>query len=181
MNLRFVKYLLLASCLGLTACASGIKRQEGVADYKYQGEKFAGVSIKLAPAVQEKLKDDLKFNQQQLSSLVLRGMEAQGLMDRTSSHLVDIEITDVRVRNTFSAIMFGFMAGNDHVTGTVALKQIGGVPRHAFEVSASYALGGLGGGQDATRLNWLYEEFAKLTVEEIKGGANEKTAKSANQ
>ena len=180
MNFRSIQLLLLVSCLGLTACASGIKRQEGVADYKYQGEKFAGVSIKLTPAVQEKLKDDLKFNQQQLSSLILRGMEAQGLMDGKSSHLVDIEITDVRVRSTFNAVMFGFMAGNDRITGNIALKQIGGVPRHSFEVSASYALGGLGGGQDQSRMNWLYEEFAKLTVQEIKGGPEE-GAKTASK
>ena len=30
-----------------------------------------------------------------------------------------------------------------------------------------YALGGLAGGQDSARLNWLYEEFAKLLAQEV--------------
>jgi hypothetical protein len=39
------------------------------------------------------------------------------------------------------------------------------------------ALGGFAGGQDGTRMNWLYERFAELTAQEIRGGTP-KQAKS---
>jgi hypothetical protein len=42
---------------------------------------------------------------------------------------------------------------------------------NSFEVSASYALGGLAGGQDDARLSWLYEKFAELASKEITGTA----------
>ena len=42
----------------------------------------------------------------------------------------------------------------------------GGLHKQA-KASAAYALGGLAGGQDEARMNWLYEEFAKLTVAEV--------------
>lgn len=36
-----------------------------------------------------------------------------------------------------------------------------------FEVSVSYALGGIAGGQDSARMSWLYEKFAEETVKEL--------------
>lgn len=38
-----------------------------------------------------------------------------------------------------------------------------------FSVEASYALGGLAGGIDDTRMGWLYETFAKHAVDELSG------------
>jgi len=40
-------------------------------------------------------------------------------------------------------------------------------------VTASYALGGFGGGQDEMRMSWLYEAFAKALVSEITGAAKD--------
>ena len=39
----------------------------------------------------------------------------------------------------------------------------------SFKVTASYALGGWGGGQDGLRMNWLYEAFAKEVVKAFTG------------
>jgi hypothetical protein len=82
---------------------------------------------------------------------------------------IEIVITDIRVRSNFSAIMFGFMAGSDSVTGDVIATASDGKELQRFTVSASYALGGLGGGQDDARMGWLYETFAQHTVDELMG------------
>jgi len=42
-----------------------------------------------------------------------------------------------------------------------------------FNVSASYGLGGIAGGQDDVRMNWLYEKFAEHTIAELSGGRKE--------
>ncbi|MBI3044616.1 MAG: hypothetical protein HYY78_17500 [Betaproteobacteria bacterium] len=58
---------------------------------------------------------------------------------------------------------------------SLAVRSAQSIVRHGlkllnqFEVSASYALGGLAGGQDEARMGWLYEEFAKLTLKELTG------------
>jgi hypothetical protein len=63
--------------------------------------------------------------------------------------------------------MFGFMAGDDHVTGQVRVLDPAGRALRSFEVKASYALGGLAGGQDGARLGWLYDKFADMAAEEL--------------
>ncbi len=78
-----------------------------------------------------------------------------------------VEVKDVRVRSNFSAVMWGFMAGNDHITGDIVIQNNNGSELDRFEVSVSYALGGLAGGMDSSRMGWLYETFAEETVKEL--------------
>jgi hypothetical protein len=78
-------------------------------------------------------------------------------------------VTDIRVRTNFSAVMWGFMAGDDHINGIVVARSPTGDELQRFEVSASYALGGLAGGQDEARMGWLYESFAEETLKELTG------------
>ena len=82
---------------------------------------------------------------------------------------VEIVVTSVRVRSNFSAVAFGFMAGGDNISGDIVLRDTAGRELDQFHVSATYALGGLAGGQDGARMGWLYEEFAKQAVKEITG------------
>ena len=65
-------------------------------------------------------------------------------------------ITDIRVRSTFNAFMWGFMAGDDHIVGDVSLIGDKGEPRHTFKISASYALGGFAG-MNETRMGWPFQ------------------------
>jgi hypothetical protein len=64
--------------------------------------------------------------------------------------------------------MFGFMAGADLISADVIVKSADGQELDKFEVSTSYALGGIAGGQDSARMGWLYEKFAQETVQELK-------------
>jgi hypothetical protein len=167
-----MKKLLLLSLviIGLSACASGVNRSSTSDNYQYTGQKFSAVKVSLNPDAQEKLKDNIKFDATKLEQVIVRSMQARQLIDAKSENVVNVLVTDIRTRSNFSAVMFGFMAGNDRVEGLVSLiPKTGGRSWLEFQVNASYALGGFGGGQDDARMNWLYEEFAKLTLNEILG------------
>ena len=161
-----------ALVLGLAGCASGVK-QSDIQNRQYLVSQPAkAVSVSLSNEAQEKVADNLKFNQNALLDHVKRALTAKNLLDETKTdapHTIEILVKDFRVRSNFSAVMFGFMAGNDSVTGDVILKDRSGKELNRFEVSASYALGGMGGGQDDTRMGWLYEKFAELTVDNLAG------------
>lgn len=164
--------LILASVavLALVGCASGVKRDPGIpAAAVPANTKFSALKVYLNEDAKKLLADNIKFNPETLQSTLQRALSAKNLMVSDAVAQLDIEITDFRVRSNFSAIMFGFMAGNDSVTANVYVKDKAGKVLNKFETSASYALGGLAGGQDSARMDWLYEEFAKVTVNELTG------------
>ena len=160
----------------VAGCASGVKRADDAAKreaYFARGGKLAQeVTLSLSKEARAQLSDNLKFDQDKLLATVRRALEAKDLLARTPDPTlpkIEIVVTDIRVRSSFSAVMFGFMAGDDHINGDVIARDAAGKELQRFSVSASYALGGIAGGIDETRLGWLYETFAKHTVEELTG------------
>ena len=160
----------------LAGCASGVTRMDAPAGSTAAAAPVAApakvvksVSLWLNDDARKLLADNLKFNPDTLKSTVERALSAQGAVKADATQQLDIEITNFRVRSNFSAIMFGFMAGNDNVEGVVTLKDGDGKVLRRGKVSASYALGGIGGGQDDARMGWLYEEFAKHAAAEVVG------------
>jgi len=165
--------------LALGGCASGIQRvsTEPVPAHAIltPEAQAASLSISLSPQAQKQLGDNLKFNQDQLLATVKRAMEANNLLAKdggTSTLRVEILVKDIRVRSNFTAVMFGIMAGTDSLLGDVIVKDASGRELHRFSVSTSYGLGGLAGGQDDVRMNWMYEKFAEHTVNELTGKKN---------
>lgn len=116
--------------------------------------------------------DNLKFDKDELLSHVKRTLDANAILlpepDNQAPGL-EIQVKDFRVRSNFSAVMWGFMAGSDSITGDVVMRDANGNEVDRFEVSVSYALGGIAGGQDGTRMSWLYEKFAEETLNELTG------------
>jgi hypothetical protein len=172
--LRFWMALALAGVLA--GCASGVQRHDDPgrrAAYFAGGGKVAqNVTLTLSKEAQAKLSDNLKFDQERLLATVRRAMEAKGLLAKTpdgSLPTIEIVVTDIRVRSSFSAVMFGFMAGSDSLAGDVVARDPSGKELQRFAVSASYALGGIAGGMDDARMNWLYETFAQHTIDELTG------------
>ncbi|WP_423395427.1 DUF4410 domain-containing protein [Burkholderia sp. LMG 21824] len=158
----------------LSGCASSVTRDAGdqpgaiaTASTPKFGSKPVIVQVTLDKAAQDALKDNLKFSPENLKGKIESALAARKLLATAGStdamHL-NIEVNGIRVRSSFSAVMFGFMAGNDHVDGTVTLTDADNHQIDRFKVSASYALGGLAGGMDDTRLNWLYEKFTEKTL-----------------
>jgi Domain of unknown function (DUF4410) len=176
--MRIVKGLagITLICL-LGACASSVQRSDSTSNYVYSGEKFQSVEVVLSEKGKKELADNLKFDPAELQLQIARLMEAKGLIQDPSENRVRVEITDIRIRGTFVAIMIGIFAGADYVNGKVSVLDSSGRPKHEFVSKASWALGGWGGGQDTARLTWIYEKFAEVTVDEIMGVRKDKAKK----
>ncbi|MER2541308.1 MAG: DUF4410 domain-containing protein [Azonexus sp.] len=162
-----------AVIMALIGCASGVTRQAQNAEKpQLTTERIGKVVVTLTPEAERKVADNQGFSTEQLASVIKNEIGNRKMIDSASATTLDVEVTDFRVRSTFSAVMFGFMAGNDNVTGKVQLRGPNG-DTEPFEVSASYALGGLAGGQDGSRMGWLYGQFAKLVAVELYGESEE--------
>jgi hypothetical protein len=178
---KYIQHLTLGVILAVSSplffggCASGVTRPAAAqaGGYKLSEERKAGaVSVSLSDAAKEKLKDNLKFDHEALRKHVEKALEASSVLDiakREELPRIEIVVTDMRVRSNFSAVMWGAMAGADSIKGDIVMKDLTGKELDRFHVSASYALGGLAGGQDSARMDWLYEAFAKETLKELTG------------
>ena len=154
----------------LGGCASGVTRMDSTMNAASKVDPVVkAVSVWLSDDARKLVADNLKFNQETLRSTVERSLQAQNMLKPDAGQKLDVEVTGFRVRSAFTAIMFGFMAGNDNIEGIVTVTDGSGKVMKRAKVSASYALGGIAGGQDESRMSWLYEEFTKHTVAELSG------------
>lgn len=170
----------------LSGCASSVTRDAGdqagaavTASTMKFGTKPVVVKVTLDNTAQEALKDNLKFDAKKLQEKIESALDARKLLakaDSTDAMHLNVEVNGIRVRSSFSAVMFGFMAGNDHVDGTVTLVDADNHQIDRFKVSASYALGGIAGGMDDTRMNWLYEKFTEQTLTTLEPAAGAQQA-----
>jgi predicted component of type VI protein secretion system len=173
--MRVILCAAFMAMIAISGCASGVRRTDSTASAQYlapTGTQAKSVSISLSPEAQKKAPDNLKFNQDKLLETVRRSLVASQLLNENSDRAtatVDIVVTDMRARSNFTAGAFGFLAGADMLKGEVTLRDLSGKELNHFEVHADYALGGLAGGLDSTRMDWLYEKFAQLTLESLKG------------
>jgi hypothetical protein len=165
----------LVVAIMLTGCAAGVSRPKAEAEVE---DKFCcttqspvgEVEVSLTEAGREDFKDNTQFDPDKLEDYLERALESRSLLKEESDTelpYVVVEIKDIRVRSGFNAMIFGFMAGNDHLVGDVVVKDAEGTEIDRFEVSSSYAFGGLAGGQDSVRLDWLYKSFADEAVAEL--------------
>lgn len=158
----------LALSIGLVGCGGSVKRPDGPQVTAATGiSKFARVAVTLNDDARKQLVDNTKFDTEQFASQIRSKLGAAQLIDASAAHTIGVTITGVRVRGSFSAVMFGALAGADSVDGEVAVLDKDNKVLRTFKVSATYAFGGLGGGIDSVRLGYLYEKFADLTTAEL--------------
>lgn len=177
MNLRYLAVAMVC-LLQFAGCASGVKRSEAPqqreAYFSGQGKVAGDLSMSLSKEAQAQLPENLKFDSDRFLATIRRALDAKGMLARQPDKAlpkIEVIVTEIRVRSNFSAVMWGFLAGSDSLAGQVIVRDTSGNELQRFSVSASYALGGLAGGQDDTRMGWLYETFAKHTIEELTGSA----------
>lgn len=161
--------------LVLAACSSGVERapEAGLQPPQFDepGEMAGSLSVSLSSEARVEAAENLKFSQDELQKTIHRILELQELLSEQPDAAlpgIEVTVTSVRVRSTFSAMMFGFLAGDDHIESDVLVRAPDGTKLQAFKVKASYAFGGFAGG-DETRMNWLYESFAERMAEELSG------------
>src|SRR5258708_31084977 len=159
----FKALVVVASLVMIGACSSNVRMGQS-STYAYVGEKYGKVVVVLADAVSKDKDKAYRAEDLTLDQHIVAAMKASNLYDETSLGSVRVTVNSIRVRNTFNAVMFGFMSGSDNIDGTVQLFDAQQKPRGNFNVTASYSLGGIAGGQSDTRLGWLRDKFAELTV-----------------
>jgi len=163
---RAMRCLAVAALLVLSACASQVTRNEPASAPREPVRALSSFTVTMSPASTAQLADNLKFDVETLRTTIKRALESKGLIAADGDFELKVVVEDIRVRGTFSAIMFGFMAGDDHLNGTATLWR-DGKALGSFGVRISWAWGGLAGGQDSARMSWLYEEFAKKLADEL--------------
>jgi hypothetical protein len=152
----------------LAACASQVVEPDAAGKSKPTVKALESFSVELSPKAKEQLADDVKFDTNALHKKLELALNNKNLVAADGDFRLKVVVTDVRVRGTFSAVMFGFMAGDDHLNGeSILLRKEGDEQVYEFKVKTSYALGGWAGGQDAMRMDWLYEEFSKKIAERL--------------
>ncbi len=173
-------YVAVLLALVLAACASGVQRAPEIGLQQPQfddpGEQAGSLTIDLSDEARKEAADNFKFSQEELFQMIRQSLEVNNLLAEqpdVALPTIEVTVTSVRVRSNFTAAMFGFMAGNDHINGDVTVRAPDGGTLQQFSVSAFYALGGLGAGQDSIRLDWLYENFAERMTEELMGKTEE--------
>lgn len=165
------------SCLALvvlftTGCASTVNRNTAsIKEEKVQIQSTQGISkvtLALNSKAKEKLSDNSNFSSDALLKKINSTLQSNHYLKPgiNTNTTVEITVTNIRVRSGVSAIMLGFLAGADYITGDIAIKE-GGRLIDKFEVDVNYAFGGAMGDTD-TRMNWMYESFANKMTEEVK-------------
>ena len=160
-------------------CASTINRNNAniketsvVKEEVVQVIKFAplkSLTVTLNSNAQAKLADNENFSRDKLFNqinLILTASQYLQTQSNNSNVKIEVVVTNIRVRSGVSAIMLGFLAGADSITGQVYVKD-GEKVLDNFEVDISYAFGGAMGDTD-TRMSWMYESFSNKILEELK-------------
>jgi Domain of unknown function (DUF4410) len=152
----------------LTACAGTVKREPGQMNKTYVTAGIAAVQVSMTAEAQALLKDNPQFNTRDLQGYIQRRLEGNGMLNAAANERVEVVVTSIRVRSTASAVIFGVLAGQDHMEGKVRVLGADGRRLHSFDVNASYAFGGAAGG-DGLRMGWMYEKFSELVLAELTG------------
>ena len=162
---RSVILLFLLSIMA--GCSSQVTRPENTTATRPVIKALQDVTVEMSPNAKLQLADNVKFDMDTLKSTLDRTLSGKNLLASGGDYRLKVVVNDIRVRSTFNAVMWGFMAGNDHLRGEAVVLNLDGEPVYSLEASASYALGGFGGGQDSSRMNWLYEEFSEIVANEL--------------
>lgn len=172
--MKFVK--IAAACLAavlMSACASSMAPYNPKAQpVRAANNSVGAVQVSVGAKAKEAVSDNPTFNREAMQAKVKNYLASKSMMVEGANggkFNLEFVITDVRVRSTFVAIMFGPLAGADSIDVDLIVKSESGAELGRYAVSASFALGGFAGGQDDMRMNWLYEAIGEKTLEALTG------------
>ena len=127
-NTRSIRITVAAMLvLALGACTSGVTRAPEIGLQRPQfdepGEKAGTLLVSLSEEGKADAKENDKFELATLKKTIRQALEAENLITAKpdpSLPKLEITVTSVRTRSGFTAVMFGFLAGNgsSYVTGT---------------------------------------------------------------
>jgi hypothetical protein len=160
--------LLFLLMMSIAGCSSQVTRPQSTDTTRPVVKALQDFTVEMSPEAKLQLSDNIKFDINALQNTLQRTLEANDLIAADGGYRLKVFVSDIRIRSTFNAVMWGFMAGDDHLQGHIVVLDLAGEPVYTFDASSSYALGGFGGGQDTSRLNWLYEDFSEMVADELR-------------
>lgn len=178
--IKLKKVLLLLLLTVMAGCSSQVTRPEKAEATRPVIKALQDYTVELSPDAELKVADDVEFDINALKTTLDQKLNAKNLIASDGDYRLKVVVNGVRIRSTASAVMLGFMAGNDYLRGSATVLSTSGKPVYTFEVSVSYALGGFGGGQESTRMNWLYEKFSEHIANELSIKRGETDPKGSN-
>jgi len=164
-------FVMLAMCVSLLACAAKTKvlMDASLPPGEIMQGKIQKVFLELTEKAKKKLPSEKYFAPKTLHVVVANTLNRNQMISKEGKYNIKVLVDDIRTRSAVAAIMFGSLAGNDHIYGRVIVMEADtGKKIKEFEVDAAYALGGVAGGQTQSRMGWLYNKFADLVVKELK-------------
>jgi hypothetical protein len=99
-----------------------------------------------------------------MTDALMRKLRNQQLIDADAVYSLQVHIDDIRIRSLMNAMLFAFMAGDDHIKGNVAILDANQNTVATFRVSTSFAMGGVFNSQGDVRWEWLYNTFAQQVI-----------------
>lgn len=168
---RVVASLLFATSI-LFGCASQVTKSGSLP--KPEVRALQNVSLEMSPQAVQKIADDVEFDMESFKGVLMDALQSRELVAPDGDFDLNVVINEVRVRGTGAAVMLGFLAGDDHIKGDAIVLNRQGEEVYTYSANASYALGGFAGGDDKTRVNWLYEKFSEIVADELVTKRDEK-------
>jgi len=163
-----VALLALVLAAGLAGCASTVTHSPEPASAATAGapiEPRAGrLELRLSGEAQKMAAENPVFSVDQLRQNRERTLRERGVLVAGHPQVLEIELVGLRARSTGAAVWAGAFAGTDQVAGNVVLRGADGRALRTFNVDASYGFGGLAGGAESVRMNWLYDRFSTDTA-----------------
>jgi len=164
-----LRTLVIPTLLGfLGACASQVVEPDAAIASRPTVKALESFSVELSPKAKEQFADNDRFEINALKANLDRALRSKGLIATDGDFRLKVVVSDIRVRGTANAVMWWFIAGDDHLNGdSILFRKEVDDPVYQFKVKTSYALGGTLGGNDTIRMDWLYEEFSNKIADKL--------------
>ena len=157
-------FTLAASAL-LGACTSAEVRQDSASSIR--GLKVSAVSVSSTPSLDPEKHEFMRENdvERYLTSSIRNRLTETGKLAPTGPTLA-VNISSIRVRSTASAVMWGVMAGPDHLEANVSVMDKGRTLK-TFVAEGSRTSGAFAGPGSGGRAERLSEELAIAIVDQL--------------
>jgi hypothetical protein len=158
--MKIILTVILASVLALAGCGISSKSKT-LSSSASAATNVAGLSMKISDAARIRMRDNPGFKEDQLQSAITGDLTKRKLLLPSSTQTLDVNVTDLRVRNGAAVYFAGVFAGNDFVVADVIVKDAAGKTVKSSQINVTFRLASWGSMGTAARNAQMYETFAR--------------------
>ncbi len=160
MRMKTILTVILASVLALAGCGISSKSKT-LSSNSSTATNVAGLSMKISDAARARMRDNPGFKEDQLQSTIKDDLTKRKLLLSSSKQTLDVNVTDLRVRNGAAVYFAGVFAGNDFVVADVIVKDAAGNILKSSQINVTFRLASWASLGTAARNAQMYETFAR--------------------